>query len=180
MNETGTPAVDVTGLTNRYGSHLAVDDVDLTVERGEVYGFLGPNGAGKTTTLRILTGLITPSSGSLRVLGGHPGDSDVLARVGALIESPALYPFLSGHDNLRVLARYAGVARTRPGRECGVVAFGHPVQPFLRPRAGLSVIRCSMSPPGRGARWSGHRSRRMPSRSRPADSQLCAVRPAEA
>src|SRR5262245_39612180 len=110
MNET---AVEVTGLTKRYGPQLAVDGVDLTVERGEVYGFLGPNGAGKTTTLRILTGLITPTSGSVRVLGGRPSDSATLRRVGALIESPALYPFLSGRDNLGVLARYAGVPGTR-------------------------------------------------------------------
>jgi ABC-type multidrug transport system ATPase subunit len=110
MNET---AVEVTGLTKRYGRQLAVDGVDLTVERGEVYGFLGPNGAGKTTTLRILTGLITPTSGSVRVLGGHPSDSATLRRIGALIESPALYPFLSGRDNLRVLARYTGVPGTR-------------------------------------------------------------------
>ena len=110
MNET---AVEVTGLTKRYGRQLAVDGVDLTVERGKVYGFLGPNGAGKTTTLRILTGLITPTSGSVRVLGGHPSDSATLRRIGALIESPALYPFLSGRDNLCVLARYAGVPGTR-------------------------------------------------------------------
>ncbi len=118
MNET---AVEVTGLTKRYGPQLAVDGVDLTVERGEVYGFLGPNGAGKTTTLRILTGLIAPTSGSVRVLGGHPSDSATLRRVGALIESPALYPFLSGRDNLRVLARYAGVPGTRAGELLEVV-----------------------------------------------------------
>jgi ABC-2 type transport system ATP-binding protein len=113
MNETATPAVHVTGLSKKYGNHLAVDGVDLTVEQGEVYGFLGPNGAGKTTTLRILTGLIAPTGGDVRVLGGHPRDSAVLARIGALVESPALYPFLSGRDNLRVLARYAGVPGTK-------------------------------------------------------------------
>ncbi len=106
MNETGT-VVEVSGLTKRYGKHLAVDGVDLTVLRGEVYGFLGPNGAGKTTTLRILTGLIAPTTGTVRVLGGQPGRPAVLARTGSLIESPALYPYLSGRDNLRVLARYA-------------------------------------------------------------------------
>ncbi len=112
MNETET-VVEVSGLTKRYGKHLAVDGVDLSIRRGEVYGFLGPNGAGKTTTLRILTGLISPSSGTVSVLGGHPGDAAVLARTGSLIESPALYPYLSGRDNLRVLARYAKVPRTR-------------------------------------------------------------------
>ena len=113
MNRTAVPPVEVTGLTKRYGRTLAVDDVDLTVLPGEVYGFLGPNGAGKTTTLRILTGLITPTSGTVRVLGGSPGQSDILARTGSLIESPAFYPYLSGLDNLRLLAEYAGVPRPR-------------------------------------------------------------------
>jgi ABC-type multidrug transport system ATPase subunit len=105
--------VEVSGLTKRYGGTLAVDGVDLTVLPGEVYGFLGPNGAGKTTTLRILTGLIAPTSGSVRVLGGQPGESGVLGRTGSMIESPAFYPYLSGLDNLRLLAEYAGVSRQR-------------------------------------------------------------------
>lgn len=96
-------------LTKRYASgRLAVDAIDLTVRRGEVYGFLGPNGAGKTTTLRMLLGLIRPSAGSVRVLGSAPGAPGGLARVGALIEGPAFYPYLSGHYNLRVLAEYLG------------------------------------------------------------------------
>ncbi|MEV4262965.1 ABC transporter ATP-binding protein [Kribbella sp. NPDC049584] len=105
--------VEVSGLTKRYGDTLAVDGVDLTVLPGEVYGFLGPNGAGKTTTLRILTGLIAPTSGDVRVLGGKPGQTDVLGRTGSMIESPAFYPYLSGLDNLRLLAEYAGVSRRR-------------------------------------------------------------------
>jgi ABC-type multidrug transport system ATPase subunit len=113
MNETGAPLVEVTGLTKRYGDTLAVDGVDLMVLPGEVYGFLGPNGAGKTTTLRILTGLIAPTSGDVRVLGGAPGQPDVLGRTGSLIESPAFYPYLSGLDNLRLLAEYAEVPRRK-------------------------------------------------------------------
>jgi ABC-type multidrug transport system ATPase subunit len=113
MNKTAAPPVEVTGLTKRYGDTLAVDRVDLTVRPGEVYGFLGPNGAGKTTTLRILTGLIAPTSGTVRVLGGIPGQAQVLARTGSMIESPAFYPYLSGLDNLRLLAEYAEVPRTR-------------------------------------------------------------------
>jgi ABC-2 type transport system ATP-binding protein len=105
--------VEVSGLTKRYGDTLAVDGVDLTVLPGEVYGFLGPNGAGKTTTLRILTGLIAPTSGEVRVLGGAPGQADVLGRTGSMIESPAFYPYLSGLDNLRLLAEYAEVPRRR-------------------------------------------------------------------
>jgi len=93
-------------LTKAYGRRTAVDAVSLTVRRGEVYGFLGPNGAGKTTTLRMLMGLVRPTGGSARVLDGSPGDPGVLRRVGALIEGPGFYPYLSGRDNLRVLARY--------------------------------------------------------------------------
>jgi ABC-2 type transport system ATP-binding protein len=96
-------------LTKRYGERLAVDEVSLTVRRGEVYGFLGPNGAGKTTTLRMLLGLVRPTCGSARVLGHHPGDPQVVAGVGALAEGPGFYPYLSGRDNLRVLARYRGL-----------------------------------------------------------------------
>ena len=89
--------VETRGLTKRYGNGItAVDDLDLTIERGEVYGFLGPNGAGKTTTLRMLLGLIKPSSGTATVLGEEPGAPTGLARVGALVESPAFYPYLSG------------------------------------------------------------------------------------
>jgi ABC-type multidrug transport system ATPase subunit len=95
-----------TALTKRYGDRLAVDDVSLTVRRGEVYGFLGPNGAGKTTTLRMLVGLVRPTGGTAHVLGHRPGSPEALTRVGALIEGPGFYPYLSGRDNLRVLARY--------------------------------------------------------------------------
>ncbi|MGF6887847.1 ABC-2 type transport system ATP-binding protein [Nocardia sp. GAS34] len=98
-------------LTKRYGDQVAVDAVDMTVHRGEIYGFLGPNGAGKTTTLRMLVGLIRPTSGTATVLGHHPGDPRVLRRTGVLIEGPGFYPYLSGRDNLRVLARYRGSTR---------------------------------------------------------------------
>ncbi|MEV6064690.1 ABC transporter ATP-binding protein [Nocardia asteroides] len=96
------------GLTKRYGEHLAVDAVSMRVATGEIYGFLGPNGAGKTTTLRMLAGLIRPSAGTALVRGLPPGDPAVLRRIGVLIEGPGFYPYLSGRDNLRVLARYRG------------------------------------------------------------------------
>jgi ABC-type transport system involved in cytochrome c biogenesis ATPase subunit len=102
------------GLGKRYGERiLAVDRLSMRVRRGEVYGFLGPNGAGKTTTLRMLLGLIRPTEGSALVLGAAPGTPEGLARIGALVETPAFYPFLSGRDNLRVLARHAGVREAR-------------------------------------------------------------------
>jgi ABC-type multidrug transport system ATPase subunit len=105
--------VETTDLTKRYGPRAAVDHVGLRVRRGEVYGFLGPNGAGKTTTLRMLLGLVRPTAGTVRVLGAPPGDRAALARIGMLVESPAFYPYLSGRDNLRVVARYGDVPAGR-------------------------------------------------------------------
>jgi ABC-2 type transport system ATP-binding protein len=104
--------VETSELTKRYGRSVAVENLNLTVPSGEVYGFLGPNGAGKTTTLRMLLGLTRPTSGSLRVFGKTPS-AGYLSQVGALIEGPAFYPYLSGLENLRVLAGHAGVRRTR-------------------------------------------------------------------
>jgi ABC-2 type transport system ATP-binding protein len=102
--------IETRDLTKVYGKHTrAVDRLNLTVRKGEVYGFLGPNGAGKTTTLRMLLGLIHATSGTARVLGRAPGDPQSLVRVGAMVEEPGFYPYLSGRDNLRVLARFAGL-----------------------------------------------------------------------
>jgi ABC-2 type transport system ATP-binding protein len=101
--------IETNDLTKLYGRHVrAVDHLNLSVRKGEVYGFLGPNGAGKTTTLRVLLGLIRPTSGSALVLGRPPGHPEGLARVGAMVEEAAFYPYLSGRENLRVIARLAG------------------------------------------------------------------------
>jgi ABC-type multidrug transport system ATPase subunit len=108
--DNGDLVVETHGLTKRYRAGiLAVDDLELSVRKGEVYGFLGPNGAGKTTTLRMLVGLIEPTGGVATVAGYPPGAREGLSRIGALVESPAFYPYMSGHDNLSVVARYAGV-----------------------------------------------------------------------
>jgi ABC-2 type transport system ATP-binding protein len=114
MTEHVDLVVETHDLAKRYSERiLAVDGLGLSVRRGEVYGFLGPNGAGKTTTLRMLLGLIRPTSGRALVLGAAPGSPEGLRRLGALIETPTFYPYLSGRDNLRVLARYAGTPETR-------------------------------------------------------------------
>ncbi|MDQ3894686.1 MAG: ABC transporter ATP-binding protein [Actinomycetota bacterium] len=106
--------IETRDLTKRYGDRIvAVDRLAMRVRRGEVYGFLGPNGAGKTTTLRMLLGLVRPSAGAALVLGAEPGSPEALERSGALIETPTFYPFLSGRDNLRVLARHADVSESR-------------------------------------------------------------------
>jgi ABC-2 type transport system ATP-binding protein len=106
--------IETRALTKRYGeATLAVDALGLRVRGGEVYGFLGPNGAGKTTTLRMLLGLVRPTSGDATVLGAAPGSPAALARIGAMVEAPGLYPYLSGRDNLRVLAGHAGAPPER-------------------------------------------------------------------
>ena len=106
-------AIRTSQLTKRYGPDTGVFDLDLRIGRGEVYGFLGPNGAGKSTAMRMLVGLIRPTSGTATVLGHPAGTASSLRGVGALIETPALYPHLSGRDNLRILAGYASVPATR-------------------------------------------------------------------
>ena len=106
--------IETRGLSKRYARDvLAVDGLELRVRQGEVYGFLGPNGAGKTTTLRMLSGLLHPTSGSATVVGQPPGSPAGLAKLGAMVETPAFYPYLSGRDNLRVMARYTRAAASR-------------------------------------------------------------------
>jgi ABC-2 type transport system ATP-binding protein len=97
-------------LTKRYRARTVVDRVSIAVEKGDVYGFLGPNGAGKSTTLRMMLGLVRPSGGRIELFGQPWGDRRALARVGAIVESPSLYPYLSGRDNLRMLADLSGGA----------------------------------------------------------------------
>jgi len=117
-NETRTDglALATRDLHKRYGSRVALAGLDLSVPTGIVYGFLGPNGAGKTTTMRLLTGLIHGDAGRIEILGRPFGrrDRHRLFDVGALIESPAFYPYLSGRENLQVLA--ATGAAVRRGR----------------------------------------------------------------
>ncbi|HXV05669.1 MAG TPA: ATP-binding cassette domain-containing protein [Solirubrobacterales bacterium] len=104
-----SPPIEVRGLVKRYGEILAVDRVDLTVERGDVFGYLGPNGAGKTTSLRMMLGLIRPDEGSVRLFGRDPQlGVAALEGVAGFVEAPAFYPYLSGRDNLRLCAALDG------------------------------------------------------------------------
>jgi ABC-2 type transport system ATP-binding protein len=95
-------AIRTVGLTKSFGSHNAVDAIDLQVPKGSIFGFLGPNGSGKTTTIRMLMGLANISSGDVSLLGYKVPDEigKALPKVGALVEGPAFYPYLSGRDNL--------------------------------------------------------------------------------
>ncbi len=101
--------IEVRGLVKRYGDLVAVDNVDLTVERGDVFGYLGPNGAGKTTSLRMMLGLIRPDAGSVRLFGRDPQlGVAALEGVAGFVEAPAFYPYLSGRENLRLCAALDG------------------------------------------------------------------------
>jgi ABC-2 type transport system ATP-binding protein len=102
-------------LSKSYGPQLAVDQLNLEVRRGEIFGFLGPNGAGKTTTMRMALGLIRPSAGWVEIFGRNvrSAGTKVLPEVGPLVETPALYSHLSGRDNLRVFAAELGGVSTR-------------------------------------------------------------------
>jgi ABC-2 type transport system ATP-binding protein len=107
-------------LTRRYGQVMAVDDVELSVAAGEVYGFLGRNGAGKTTLIRLLLGLIRPTAGAVEVLGrpiggGRNGEAPPWSQVGYLVEAPGLYPDLTVLDHLRIATWYRGL--TQPALE---------------------------------------------------------------
>ena len=113
MPASGPPPLVVESLTKRFAGRAVVDGVTLRVDAGEVLGFLGPNGAGKTTTIGMLLGLIRPDAGRALLFGRDVAREPkaALRRVGAMLE-PAFYPYLSGRDNLRVLARAGDI----PGR----------------------------------------------------------------
>ncbi len=103
-------AIEVEGLSKRFGAVAALDHVGLQVPRGEVYGLPGPNGSGKTTLIRCLLGMIGPDAGRVRVLGHAMPDRAVLARIGYMTQAPALYPDLSVVENVRFFATINGAA----------------------------------------------------------------------
>ncbi|MEA2584317.1 MAG: type transport system ATP-binding protein [Thermomicrobiales bacterium] len=106
----GIVAVEVRRLRKEYGALVAVRDIDLTVHTGDVYGYLGPNGAGKTTSLRMMLGLIRPTSGEARLFGRNPAEVGVraLEGVAGFVEEPTFYPYLSGRANLEHMAALDG------------------------------------------------------------------------
>jgi ABC-2 type transport system ATP-binding protein len=140
-------AIDTVGLTKRYGSVTAVDDLTFSVREGAVTGFLGPNGAGKTTTLRMILALARPSAGHATVLGQPYAKLDEPARVvGANLEIAGAHPGRNGRDHLRALAAMAGLPRSRveevlklvelegaAGRRAGKYSLG------MRQRLGLAA-----------------------------------------
>jgi ABC-2 type transport system ATP-binding protein len=111
---TSAPPIEARGLVKRYGHITAVDDVDLTVSAGDVYGYLGPNGAGKTTSLRMLLGLIRPDEGSARLFGRDPlaEGARALDGVAGFVEAPRFYPYMTGRRNLEMAAALDGDGAT--------------------------------------------------------------------
>ena len=103
------PVLEVRRLVKRYGAVEALKGIDLTVERGSIYGFIGPNGAGKTTTIRIVAGLVRPTEGEVRVHGTDLRRHRLAAAKGlrTLVEVPAFYPGLTGEQNLKIFAKLA-------------------------------------------------------------------------
>jgi ABC-2 type transport system ATP-binding protein len=113
------PVVVTQGLTRQFGRRVAVDQIDLVVPQGSVFGFLGPNGSGKTTTIRLLLGLIKAHAGQISLFGQAmpAAQGKVLHRVGALVEGPAFYPYLSGRDNLARLQAIDKTSNPRTARQ---------------------------------------------------------------
>ena len=119
MTAPGEFAIETSALTRRFGAQAAVDGIDLRVPRGSFYGFLGENGAGKSTTISMLTGVLAPSSGSMRVLGadGSPDSGDSLKRrIGVVPDGLLLFDRLTGREHLVFVGRLFGLPREEAGR----------------------------------------------------------------
>jgi len=106
-----TAIIKTTGLTKKYGDQTAVDNLNMTVKQGQIYGFLGQNGAGKTTTIRMLLGLIRPTHGSIEIFGEHlyAKQREILRRVGSIVEFSGFYENLTARENLLINASLMGV-----------------------------------------------------------------------
>lgn len=118
------PVITTESLTKRYKSKTVVDQIDLRVPGGSIYGFLGPNGAGKSTTLKMLLGLVKPTEGSISILGKEVNSKNrlaILSDTGSLIESPAYYGHLSGRENLEIICTLKNLPETEIPRVLNIV-----------------------------------------------------------
>lgn len=140
--------VKTNDLTKRLGGTNVVNDVNLEIKKGEIYGFLGPNGAGKTTTIRMLLGLMRPSSGSIEVFGKRLKKEkiSILSKVGSLVESPSYYGHLTAKENLEALRLIYGVSKSRIDEVLKVVRLSkeanRPVKGFslgMKQRLGIAA-----------------------------------------
>ena len=107
--------VQTENLSKNFGKEQAVSNINLKIRKGEIYGFLGPNGAGKTTTIRMLLGLMKPSSGTIKIFQKDVARDriNILAKVGSLVENPSYYPHLTAYENLEALRKILGVPKSR-------------------------------------------------------------------
>ncbi len=115
--------VQTKGLIKRFGRENAVVGLDMEIRKGEIYGFLGPNGAGKTTTIRMLLGLMEPTSGTVHIFQKNLKKErmNILKRVGSLVENPSYYPHLTAYENLEALRKIVGVEKKRIGEVLEIV-----------------------------------------------------------
>jgi len=110
-SDTDNTILNTYNVTKRFGRYFAVDDLNLSVDRGDIFGFLGPNGAGKSTTIRMMLDLVRPTHGTIKIFGQllRVHRRQILNRVGALIEKPRFYEYLSARKNLTILAKLANI-----------------------------------------------------------------------
>jgi len=124
-------AIEIIGLSKQYSNGRGIRDLDLTVDQGDIFGFLGPNGAGKTTAMKIMTGLMKPESGDVRIFGTSilTNYVEAIRHVGCIIETAESYPYLSANDNLKLFARYYPDVDQRRIDEClditGMLPYKH-------------------------------------------------------
>src|SRR5260370_14751071 len=145
---TASLAIESRGLTRTCGSCTAVNGLELRVPRGIIYAFLGPNGAGKTTTIRLLLGLLRPTSGTILLNGELLTQErrELMRGIGALVETPSLYPHLTGQENLEVTRRMLKLPRSRVADALAVSALSadgnrvvHAYSLGMRQRLGLAL-----------------------------------------
>lgn len=145
MKET---VIETKDLLKEYRGRAAVERLNLNIGKGEIYGFLGPNGAGKTTTIRMLLGLIKPTSGQIKVFGQElrKNKLQILRKVGSLVESPSYYGHLSALDNLEAIRRILNVPKQRIAEVLDIVSLTgeekRPVKGFslgMKQRLGIAA-----------------------------------------
>ncbi len=100
-------AIQLSNVTKKFDDFVAVDDLNLEVKKGDIYGFLGPNGSGKSTTLRMIMGLIKPTSGDIKLFNSSlsTNRNEIMRKIGCIIEKPDFYTYLTAHENLKLFAR---------------------------------------------------------------------------
>lgn len=130
--------IQTENLTKKYRGRAAVNNLNLQISQGDIYGFLGPNGAGKTTTIRMLLGLIQPTEGSIQIFGRElrKDKLDILRRIGSLVEYPSYYGHLSAIDNLEAIRRILGTQKSRIDEVLEIVSLSKEAR---RPVKGFSL-----------------------------------------